>query len=229
MSHPCLPLTSIAKTDNFYAMNTTTILIIGLFFVFGFVLVLAVFYFFFKNSPKAGQPAAAQQAEATQTPAKDLKFKWTYIALPAAILLLACILTAIYYPQLTEEVAYRFNIDGTPKSWFSRGAVTSIALIPQFILMPLAAFIALGVIKLSRTSGQLVSGFSSEKLVVFMCNLVALPQVVIGFVMLDIFSYNVSGSHLMPVWLFVIIAMALAGVILAVFIIQALKRSRQGG
>ena len=207
-------------------MTTSTILIISLFFVFGFVLVLAVFYFFFKNSPRAGQAAAA---EATETAAKELAFRWQYIALPAAILLLACILAAIYYPQLTQEVAYRFNIDGTPRSYFSRAAVTSIALIPQFILMPLSAFIALGVIKLGRTSGQVAGSLGPEKLIVFMCNLVALPQVVIGFVMLDIFSYNVSGSHLMPVWLFVIIAMALAGVILAAFIIQAIRRSRQGG
>lgn len=202
---------------------TPTILIVSLFFVFGLVLGLAVFYFFYKNAAKGNKPAAKK------APTYNLTFKWKYIMLPAALLLLAVILCAIFYPQLTEEVAFRFDIDGAPKSWLSRGAVTSITLIPQFILAPLAAAVALGVIKLSRSSEQVAGAVNPEKLIVFMCNMIALPQVIIGFVMLDIFSYNVYGNHLMPLWLFALIAIILASIILAIFFIQTIKKSRQSG
>lgn len=202
---------------------TTTILIVGLFFVFGLILGLAVFYFFYKNTAKGNKPAAKK------APAYNLSFKWKYIMLPAAILLLAVILCAIFYPQLTEEVAFRFDIDGSPKSWLSRGAVASITLIPQFILAPLAAAVALGVIKLSRSSEQVAGAVNPEKLILFMCNMIALPQVIIGFVMLDIFSYNVYDHHLMPMWLFALIAIILASIIMAIFFIQTIKKSRQSG
>lgn len=202
---------------------TPTILIVSLFFIFGLVLGLAVFYFFYKNTAKGRKPVAQK------TDADNLTFRWKYIMLPSAILLLAVILCAIFYPQLTEEVAYRFGIDGSPKSWFSREAVASITLIPQFILVPLAAAVALGVIKLTRSSGQIAGAINPEKLIVFMCNIIALPQIVIGFVMLDIFSYNIYGRHLMPLWLFALIAIILASIILAIFFIQTIKRSRQSG
>jgi hypothetical protein len=57
-----------------------------------------------------------------------------------------------------------------------------------------------------------------------MGNIVALPQVVTVFVMLDIFSYNVYDLHLMPTWMFALIVMVVGGVFLAIFFIKAFIR-----
>ena len=201
----------------------TTILIVSLVFIFGLGLGAVVFWFFYKDTAKSEKPAITKAA------VHNLTFRWKYMLLPVALLLLAVALGAIFYPQLTKEVAYRFNLDGLPKSWLSREAIASLTLIPQFILALVSAAIVWGIIRLSRSSGQIAGAISPERLIIFMGNMVALPQIIIGFVMLDIFSYNVCSRHLMPVWLFAVIAMAVAGIILTVFFIQTIKRSRQGG
>jgi hypothetical protein len=59
-----------------------------------------------------------------------------------------------------------------------------------------------------------------------MSNMIALPQIVLAFVMLDVFIYNVFNNHLMPIWLFVLIIMVLAGIILTFFFITTFRRSR---
>jgi uncharacterized membrane protein len=199
------------------------ILIVSLVFIFGLGLGVAVFWLFYKNTTRNEKPVVKK------APAYKLTFRWKYILLPLVILLLAVILVAIFYPQLTDEVAYRFNLDGLPKSWLSRGAIASLVLISQFILTLVSVGVVWGVIRLSRSSGQVEGAISPEKLVLFMGNMVALPQIIIGFVILDIFSYNVYSRHLMPVWLFTLIAMVLAGIVLTIFLIQAIRSSRQGG
>ena len=69
-------------------------------------------------------------------------FRWTYIVLPAAILLLSVILAALFYRLLPPEVAYRFE-DGSPNSWMSRGAIIAWMIVPQFafVLFALATVI----------------------------------------------------------------------------------------
>jgi uncharacterized membrane protein len=200
-----------------------TILIVSLVFIFGLGLGAVVFWYFYKEMAEGGKKVIRK------APAYKLTFRWKYILLPLVLLLLAVVLGAIFYPQLTEEVAYRFDTDGSAKSWLSREAIASLALIPQFILVLVSAAVVRGVIVLSRSSEQVAGAINPEKLVLFMGNMVALPQIIIGFVMLDIFSYNVYSRHLMPVWLFALIAMVLAGIVLTIFLIQTIKSSRQGG
>ena len=205
----------------------TIILIVSLVFIFGLGLGAVVFWFFYRSTVKNEKPTKEKPAPG-KTSAYNLPFRLKYILLPVVLLLMAVILVAIFYPQLTEEVAYRFDTDGSPKSWLSRGAIASLALVPQFVLVLVSAGVVLGTIKLSRSSEQVAGAINPERLVLFMGNMVALPQVIIGFVILDIFSYNVYSRHLMPMWLFALIAMVLAGIVLTIFLIQTIKSSRQG-
>ena len=201
----------------------TTILIVSLVFIFGLGLGAVVFWYFYKEMAK-GEKKVVKKA-----PAYKLTFRWKYILLSLVLLLLAVILVAIFYPQLTEEVAYRFGIDGSPGDHARREVIASLALIPQFVFALVSVAVVRGVIVLSRSSEQVAGAVNPEKLVLFMGNMVALPQIIIGFVMFDIFIYNVYSRHLMPVWLFALIAMVLAGIVLTIFLIQAIKSSRQGG
>lgn len=146
--------------------------------------------------------------------------------MPVAILFISIILVAFFYSQLTPEVAYRFNTDGSPKSWLSRGMLALIMLLPQILLVLLAGAVTYAITRIGGSLGQVSQALNLERLILLIGNVVILPQIVFGFIMLDIFSYNVYGSHLMPVWLFVVIVMAIGGVILAIFFIQAFQRSR---
>jgi hypothetical protein len=47
-----------------------------------------------------------------------------------------------------------------------------------------------------------------------MGNMIVLPQIVLGFVMLDIIIYNSYRIHLMPLWVFALIVMGIGGIIL---------------
>ncbi len=156
------------------------------------------------------------------TSRKIISFRWRYIALPVAILLLSLILTGYFYPLLPDEVAYHFK-DGLADKWMNRGAIIAWMLTPQFFLTLLAGAAIWGITKLSRHFQQTASGWV-ERMLSLMGNMIALPQIILGFALLDIFSYNAYQIHLMPLWVFALIVMGLGGIILGIFFILALRR-----
>jgi len=161
---------------------------------------------------------------------QTIPFRWTYIVLPVGILLLCIILAGYFYHLLPTEVAYHFQ-DGSPDKWMSRGAIIAWMLTPQFFFALLAGAIVWGVIKLSAHFQQAVST-GVEKMLSLMGNMVALPQIILGFAMLDIFSYNSYQIHLMPLWIFALIVMGLGGMALGIFFvltIQGVLGTTRGG
>ncbi|MFC1993332.1 DUF1648 domain-containing protein [Chloroflexota bacterium] len=153
-------------------------------------------------------------------------FRWRYIMLPLAFLPLSVILLAIFYPRLPAEVAYHFTVSGSPDRWLSREILAVWMLAPQLLLTLLAGGIAWGVAKIGTIFSQADgSGIKPQSIMWLMGNMVALPQIVICFAMLDIFSYNAYQIHLMPVWIFALIIMGLGGIVLGVFLIRTVMRA----
>ena len=155
-------------------------------------------------------------------PEKNISFRWKYILLPVAILSLSIILTAYFYHLLPPEVAYHFE-DGSPDKWMGRGATIAWMLIPQFFFALLAAVIVWGTTKLSARFRQ-AENVAVKRVLSLMGNMVALPQVILGFAMLDIFSYNAYQTHIMPLWIFALIVMVLGGIVLGVFFFSVIRR-----
>jgi len=157
---------------------------------------------------------------------ENLHFHWTYIVLPVAILLLSSALTAIFYHRLPDEVAYNFKLTGSPDNWFGREMLIAWMLVPQLILTLLAAIITWGITKLGipfqQTEGRRIR---PRRIVSLMGNMVALPQIILCFALGDIFSYNLYGVHIMPLWLFALIIIVLGAIILGIFFISALRRT----
>ena len=150
-----------------------------------------------------------------------IRFHWKYIALPVAVFFLSLILTACFYPVLPSEVAYHFK-GGIPDKWLSRGAITAWILVPQFLLTLLAGVMVWGISRFSNRFQPTTSRWVG-KLFSIMGNMIALPQIILGFAMLDIFSYNSYQTHLMPLWVFAVIVMGLGGTILGIFFILAIR------
>lgn len=160
------------------------------------------------------------------TTAETLPFHWSYIILPLAILSLSLVLTAYFYHQLSTEVAYHFKLDGSPDRWLSRELITLWLLVPQLLFALGAGAIVWGITKLgilSRQSGS--AGVKPERLLSLTGNMVALPQIILCFAMLDIFSYNAYQMHIMPLWVFALIIMGLGGIILGIFFVLAIRRA----
>jgi hypothetical protein len=144
-----------------------------------------------------------------------------YIALPVMLFLLALLLAVLMIALLPPEIAYNFRISAPD----SRAALTAFlagTLAPQLFLAALAWLIVWGMLKLSRRFRQAESR-TINRLLTIMGNMVALPQLILVFAMLDVFLYNASGAHLMPLWLFAAVVMTAGVFVLGAIFLQALQ------
>ena len=104
-----------------------------------------------------------------------------------------------------------------------------LLLTPQLFFVLLGGGIAWGVIKLSLLFGQTRSTkIRPERLVLFMGNLIALPQLIVCFAMVDIFSYNLYQRHIMPIWIFPLVILGLVTIALGIFLVYILSKARGG-
>jgi hypothetical protein len=101
------------------------------------------------------------------------------------------------------------------------------ALLPQFLLTLLTLAVAWGITKLSSTFKQMEGfGIDLDTVALAMGNMIALPQAILFFAMLDIFSYNSYDIRILPLWVIALIIMALGAVILGIFFIRSIRQVR---
>jgi len=175
---------------------------------------------------RRGQAVKSKEPAKQTTAGATLAFHWSYIILPVVILLLSIILTAYFYHLLPVKVAWHFEADGLPDEWLGRGTIILWMLLPQLFLTLLAGAITWGITKLGALFRQPESTWiKPESILVLMGNMVALPQVILCFAMLDIFSYNSYQIHILPLWVFALIIMGLGGIILGIFFIRAMRQA----
>ena len=91
-------------------------------------------------------------------------------------------------------------------------------VLPQFFLTMAAGAITWGVSKVGSAAIEGVSGMVRfDRLLLFMGNMVAMPQLFLFFAMLDAFSYNSYEIHILPLWVFALIVLVVGAVALAAF------------
>ena len=154
----------------------------------------------------------------------SISFRLTHIVLPAAILIISIVLAAFFYRLLPPDVAYHFQ-NGSPDRWLGRAPVTAWLVVPQALF----TLLAFGMVRTAMLSARYLPPESSPMpwLLPVMGNMLALPQVILIFAMLDIFLYNAYQVKLMPVWVFAVIVMALGGIILVVFFVRTARQFRR--
>ncbi len=158
---------------------------------------------------------------------KNFAFRWVHVSLPLIILIISLLLAVIFYPSLPEQVAYRFKPGGAD-SYAARAAFLTWTLVPQVFLVLLAAAIVWGVARLSRRIGPAEqAGMLPPRTFFLMGSMVALPQLILSFAMLDVFLYNSYQTHLMPIWAFALLVMVVGAVLLGILFGQALGRVRE--
>ncbi len=198
------------------------ILILAIIFLLGLGCGAAI-WFVFKHRQEAKSKKPAKETT-TQT----LPFRWNYIILPLVFLSLSIILSAYFYHLLPTEVACHFKLDGTPDKWLSRERIIIWVLIPQLLLTLLAGGITWGATKLGNFFGQTeTTWIKPGRIVSLMGNMVALPQLIVFFAMLNIFSYNSYQIHLIPMWIVLLTTLGLATIALIVFLAFIVFRARQ--
>jgi len=154
-----------------------------------------------------------------------LPFRWSYIIAPLAVFLLSAVLSAYFYHLLPVEVAVHFELDGTPDRWLSREMTIVLVLLPQLFLTVVAGALAWGMAKLVARFWQPGgTRINLKTILLLMGNMIALPQIVLGFAMLDIFVYNAYQRHLLPVWFFALTFMVSGGIVIGVFFVRAIRQ-----
>ena len=154
-----------------------------------------------------------------------LPFRWGYIIAPLVVLFLSIILSAYFYHLLPAEVAVYFLPDGTPDRWLSRELTMVMALLPQLFLVMIAAALAWGMTKVASRFWQPgETKINLEAIFSLMGNMIALPQIVFGFAIADIFVYNAYQIHLLPLWIFALIVMAVGGIVIGVVFFRAIRQ-----
>ena len=159
--------------------------------------------------------------------AERLSFRWSYIIAPLVVFLLSIILSAYFYHLLPAEAAVHFEVDGTPDRWLSREMTMVVVFMPQLFFVLLAGATSWGITKLDTLFRQTESArIRPERIVLFMGNLFALPQLILCFAMVDIFSYNSYQTHLVPMWIFLLAILGLVTIGLGIFLVSILSKAR---
>jgi uncharacterized membrane protein len=194
---------------------TTIFLVVTAVFILGIVLGAAFFL------RRLRQPQAAVSG--------GLPFRRRYVALPVGILVFSLVLSIIFYGQLPAEIAYRFKLDGSPEGFLSRGNTVAIMLAVQLLLALGAVAITWVITRIrSLTMNRESLWVQPEKLLLFMGNMPAIPQLILAFALADIFSYNAYDTHIMPLWLFALIVLVVGAVVIGIFAIPVFLRALRG-
>ena len=152
-----------------------------------------------------------------------MSFRWSYVAAPLVVLLLVIGLSAYFYHLLPAEVAVHFE-NGLPDGWLSPLMTMVLALLPQILLAVVALTLAWVMTRLtSRFWPREGTRTNPRTIVALMGNMIALPQIVFGFAIADIFVYNAYQIHLPPLWIFAVVFMVVGGIIIGVVFIRAVR------
>jgi len=85
----------------------------------------------------------------------------------------------------------------------------------------------MGIARLRVMSQKVNGGINSDSIVALMGNMIGLPQLILCFAILDIFSYNAYQIRLIPLWAFSLIVMGIGAIILAMVFVSALRRANR--
>jgi hypothetical protein len=201
---------------------TVLLVLTGVMLVFIFGSLLMVLFLF--NKVNAGEEQPIKKT-ASDTPNK---FPWKAVILPLVSLVLVLIMIAWFWGKLPLEVGANFDDNGIATSWTTRGTLIMWAILPELLLTAIAFLVVWGVNRIStlvRTAEE--AGLNLNSLLVIMGNMIAVPQLILGFALLNIFGYNAYQVRILPLWLIVLVIAAVGAVILGAFFIRNIQKMWQ--
>jgi hypothetical protein len=229
---------------NLNALVLIIIVLSALFIIGSFLGLLLLFYFKTrKASVITSNGESTQSTEVTQTTDIQVgvdkqqqispnnvdsgvaRFGIKEVSVPLIILLISIVISLVFWPQLPPELAFRFGPSGIPVSYADSLIVAVLCLGFQAFIITGGWLIGFTII---RIAGSLFvmnrANIRTRRIALLVANMVILPQIIVAFIMADIFSFNVSGIHLMPLWTFTIIVMVIGAVAITFVLLRTLRR-----
>jgi uncharacterized membrane protein len=206
-------------------MSTTTVLVAFAVFALGVGIGAGAIWILLLL--RRGKLSAAGQKTAPPPGDPDgLYFRWSYVAIPIFLLLFCLAVAAIVHPSLPESVAYRFSSAGVPTSFLPRAAFTAIMLGAQAFITLAVVGLAFGIVSFGRRMlGKSALAFNVHGMIWLMTNMLALPQIILAFILLDSSFYALQGSHIMAPWLFSLITVGLGSLVILFVFVQVFKQA----
>lgn len=199
---------------------TVLLIFIGVLLLLIFGSILLAMLVFSQNRPVTPARPSTESNNSSRW-----SFNLKYIALPLIILVLTIIMVVWFSSRLPVRVAYHFTPDNTPDAFTGRGTLVVWTLLPQGLLTFLAAGVAWGITRIASNLKTFEGlAISLDTLLFVMGNMVGLPQLIVVFAMLNIFSYNAYQVQVLPVWLFALIVMGIGAIILGIFFINMIRK-----
>ena len=199
-----------------------SVLLIILVITILFIICSGLTFFWVFSRKQTNDTAKPTKELALQTKQKS-RFRWNFVLLPLIILLLSVINVIYFYGKLPSEVVY----NSMSHDWIGRNMVILWTLIPQILLVLLSLAITWGATKIGallQQPGDTTSPIKIDSVLMVMSNMVAIPQLILGFAMLNIFSYNAFQTRISFLWA-VALAIILVGVILlSIFFIRTIRK-----
>jgi uncharacterized membrane protein len=188
---------------------------------------ITITWYFLKKQQQITSTPPAPSSQATGSKEPDSSFKWRYVILPLLFVIISVITVLYFYHLLPVRLAYHFTEENLGDKWIARGWFIFIILFSQFLLASSGVGIALAVAKIGRWAlkGGMVQVKSLPGIMAVMSNMVVLPQLILYFAMLDIFSYNAYQVHLLSLFVFTIVVMLAGGLLLAFLFFKAIKKT----
>lgn len=154
-------------------------------------------------------------------------FRWKYVLLPLVLFIFTVAAAVYFYPLLPARIGYHFGDGGSPDAWVDKGLFVALMLVLQLILSVAAGAIGLIVTKLAEMmKAGSVSIRSLGGVIAVMTNMVALPQLLVFFVVLDIFTYNAYGAHFLSSAILATLVIVLGSFVLVFFFYRAMQQTR---
>jgi uncharacterized membrane protein len=165
----------------------------------------------------------------TEVPSKNTPqnatFRWSYVALPLAALVITLILAVVFYGRLPPDTTYRFS-GGVPTNRISRGVFMAWTLGLQLVFVLISLAMTLLITGAARRM-QMAANVLNRTVFSIMGNMVAIPQFIIIYAMADILIYNVYGRTLPALWIFALAVLCAGGTVMGILFARAYVQSRK--
>jgi uncharacterized membrane protein len=195
----------------------------------GVVGILLVVFIKSRNIPHKTGISTQPETNQVSSSMEKLTLRLTDVLLPILVLIVAAVLTILFYMKVPGQLAYHYDTNELADRWMGRNQLVIITLLPQLLLAFLSILIASvmfkvagGFVKEGKVRASTVRG-----VVGMMSNMIVLPQLILLFATLEIFIYNAYHVHIMPLYIFAILVIIFGTLILGLLFVREIRRSKK--
>jgi uncharacterized membrane protein len=171
-------------------------------------------------------PVSPTQA-VSQVKADRLVFRLSYVITPVLLCIASLVTAVVFTFYLPARLAFRFDQNGSPVIYMSKPLFVMLMVTAQILCAVAAWGIAEIVVRMGK-SAFLTSPpqFKLDNMVFLMCNMILLPQVILAYIMLDVFIYGVWTRHLISLGIFSILTLAFGSIVIITMLTRVLSQAR---